>query len=356
MRKILIIEDNKDVRENTADILELSDYEVATAENGRVGIEKAMTFHPEVILCDIMMPFMDGYTVLEELNKRTETAGIPFIFLTAKSERSDLRKGMNLGADDYLTKPFEEHELLDAIQSRLKKKDFVRKEFSKNVQGINEFFKDASHYLNLETITRDYRPSTHKKKDFVYMEGDGAHFLYFIESGNVKTYKSTESGKEFITGIHRSGDFMGQLSLLNPNGTYLETAMVIEDAKVYGIPKTDFIHLLYGNKDVSHKFIAIISNNLMEVQDQLVNMAYSSVRQRVAQTLLNMYDKGTINDSPDEGMDISREDFAGMIGTATETAIRALSEFKEEGLITMGHARRIIILDKKELRHVADFR
>ncbi len=356
MKKILLIEDNKVVRENTADILELSDYEVTTAENGKVGIEKARNIHPDVILCDIMMPVMDGYSVLEELGKKTETAGIPFIFLTARSEKSDLRKGMNLGADDYLTKPFEEHELLDAIRSRLKKNDFLRKEFSKNVDGIHEFMQDASHYLNLETIARDYRPKSYAKKEFIFMEGDGAHAIYFVENGILKTYKSTESGKEFITGIHKTGDFMGQLSLLNPNGTYLETAMVIEDAEIYRIPKTDFIHLLYDNKEVSHKFIDIISNSLMEMQDQLVNMAYSSVRQRVAKALLNLYNKGIIKDSPDEGIDISREDFAGIIGTATETGIRTLSDFKEEGLIKMGVARRIIILDKEALQHIVDFR
>ena len=188
------------------------------------------------------------------------------------------------------------------------------------------------------------------------MEGEGAQTLYFVESGTAKTYKSTESGKELVTGIHKAGDFMGQLSLLNPQGTYLETAMVIEDAEVYRIPKTDFIHLLYDNKDISQKFMAIISNNLMEVQEQLVNMAYSSVRQRVAKALLNMYEKGIIKDSPDQGIDISREDFAGMIGTATETAIRTLSEFKEEGMITTAHARKILILNKKELRHVAGLR
>jgi len=356
MKKILLIEDNKDVRENTADILELSGYQVATAENGSVGVEKAPTFHPDIILCDIMMPVMDGYGVLEALSENTETASIPFIFLTAKTEKADFRKGMNLGADDYLTKPFEEHELLDAITSRLKKNDFLRKEFSKGMAGINEFIQDASRYLNLETISREYRSKSYDKKDFVYMENDPAHTLHFVESGTIKTYKSTETGKEFITGIHKAGDFMGQLSLLNANGTYLETAMVLEDAEVYGIPKKEFIHLLYDNKEVSQKFIDIISNNLIEVQDQLVGMAYSSVRQRVAKTLLDLHRKGIIKDTPNEGIDIPREDFAGIIGTATETAIRCLSDFKEEGLITMGRARRIIILDKEALQQVADFR
>jgi CRP-like cAMP-binding protein len=187
------------------------------------------------------------------------------------------------------------------------------------------------------------------------MEGDAAHTLFFIESGMVKTYKSIESGKELVTGINKAGDFMGQLSLINQRGTYLETAMVIEDAEIYHIPKSNFIHLLYDNKEVSHKFMDIISNNLAEIQEKLVSMAYASVRQRVANTLLQLYEKGIITDSPDEGIDIPREDFAGIIGTATETAIRALSEFKDEGLISMGRARRIVLLDKEALRHTADF-
>lgn len=354
MKKILLIEDNIDVRENTADILKLHNYDVVTAENGQIGIEKAKRYPPDLILCDIMMPVKDGYDVLEELSNAKETIGIPFIFLTAKSERTDFRKGMNLGADDYLTKPFEEHELIEAIETRVRKNDFLRKEFSRSIEGINAFIQEAHNYLNLEQIEKEYRPKSYDKKDFVFREGDGAHTLYFIERGAIKTYRSTESGKEFVTGIHKAGDFIGQLSLMSPKGVYLETAMAIDATEVYAIPKADFIHLVDDNREVSHKFMDIISNNLIEVQDQLVNMAYSTVRQRVAKALLSLYNKGIIKDSYYEGLDIPREDFAGMIGTATETAIRTLSEFREEGLITMGHARRIILLDKEELQNIAD--
>lgn len=121
MKKILLIEDNQFVRENTAEILELDNFDVITAENGKVGIEKALKHIPDIIICDIMMPELDGYGVFEGLNKNPKTASIPFIFLTAKSEKVEIRKGMNLGADDYLTKPFEEQELLDVIECRLKK-------------------------------------------------------------------------------------------------------------------------------------------------------------------------------------------------------------------------------------------
>ena len=143
MKKILVIEDNQDVRENTADILELEGYEVTTAENGKIGVELAIQLLPDVIICDIMMPELDGYEVLQELNKKAQTSSIPFIFLTAKTEKTDLRKGMNLGADDYLTKPFTEKELLEAIESRLKKYDFLKEEFSGSIEGVSQFMDAA---------------------------------------------------------------------------------------------------------------------------------------------------------------------------------------------------------------------
>src|ERR1035437_2825384 len=114
--RILVIEDNVEVRENISEILELSDYAVVTADNGKMGVETALKEHFDLIVCDIMMPQLDGYGVLHLLSKHKETRNIPFIFLTAKSEKADLRKGMEMGADDYLTKPFDGIELLNAIE------------------------------------------------------------------------------------------------------------------------------------------------------------------------------------------------------------------------------------------------
>ena len=127
MKKVLVIEDNQDVRENIADILELENYKVITAENGKIGVEKAFQNVPDIIICDIMMPELDGYDVFKHLSVNPKMASVPFVFLTAKAEKEDMRKGMNLGADDYIIKPFDEHELLDAIESRLKKHDFLKK-------------------------------------------------------------------------------------------------------------------------------------------------------------------------------------------------------------------------------------
>lgn len=354
MSKILLIEDNKDVRENTADILELENYHVITAENGKIGIQKALEHLPDIIICDIMMPELDGYGVFESLSVHPKTANIPFIFLTAKSEKDDIRKGMNLGVDDYLIKPFEEEDLLGAITCRIKKKEFLKKEFSKNILDVNAFFNEASVFLNLEDLSKNRRIIKYKNKVDIFTEGSAAHQLYFIQSGNVKTYRTTESGKEFVIALYGPGDFIGQLSLLTTAGTYAESASVIEDAEVLAIPKNDFTQLLYGNKEVSNKFFGLISNNIFELQQQLVDMAFATVRQRTAKALLELDKKGMMKDENHIGISIPREDFAGLIGTATETAIRMLTEFKNEGLIGVESNRRLVLLDKKKLKQVAD--
>lgn len=355
MKKILIIEDNEDVRENTAEILKLSNYSVNTAENGKIGIKKAKQWLPDVIICDIMMPEFDGYEVLQNLNKNSKTASIPFIFLTSKSDKTDVRKGMNLGADDYLTKPFSENELLEAIECRLKKHDFLKQQFAQTIEGVSQFIEAASNYLDLDHLSRDYSPQKYNKRDVLYREGNKANSLYYIKSGAVKTFKTTEKGKEFVTGLCSAGHFVGQLSLLSDHGSYIESAAILEDAELYEIPKSDFINLIHSNKDIANKFVSLISNNLVDVQEQMVNVAYATVRQRVAKALLDIHNKHILCNNEHYGISIAREDFAGLIGTATETAIRMLTEFKDQGFISIGNARKIIIEDKEALEDIALF-
>jgi len=149
MSNILLIEDNKEVRENTAEILELAGYVVTTAADGKKGVEAVNMSTPDLIICDIMMPVLDGYGVLHMLSKNENTANIPFIFLTAKAERSDMRKGMEMGADDYITKPFDKTELLKAVESRLKKTASLHKEYQKNLDGLSGFIGD---YAGADTM------------------------------------------------------------------------------------------------------------------------------------------------------------------------------------------------------------
>lgn len=121
MNKILVIEDEQTVRENILELLEAEDFNTISASNGLLGVQLAMQQLPDLIVCDVLMPELDGYGVLKMLRQDPLTAKIPFIFLTAKAAKVDFRQGIEMGADDYLTKPFTRAQLLDAIATRFKK-------------------------------------------------------------------------------------------------------------------------------------------------------------------------------------------------------------------------------------------
>src|SRR5471030_2651590 len=161
-KKVLIIEDNDDIRENVVEILELAGYQVYAAQNGKAGVDLAISSLPDIILCDIMMPELDGYGVLYMLNKSPEAAAIPFIFLTAKAERIDLRKGMEMGADDYLTKPFDDMELLNAIESRLKKKEIQQTFYSKSLDRLSTMLSKKGGLEELKKIIQERKSRAFK--------------------------------------------------------------------------------------------------------------------------------------------------------------------------------------------------
>jgi len=143
MKKILIIEDEPEMRRNLATVLRLEKYYAVTAESGQAGLELARKDPPDLILCDVMMPGLDGYGVLEALRQDIKLALVPFVFLTAKGEKDDLRSGMNLGADDYLTKPVPKTELLQAIEARLRRSE---------QQAKRQFRPDFSSHTPLLTL------------------------------------------------------------------------------------------------------------------------------------------------------------------------------------------------------------
>jgi two-component system, OmpR family, alkaline phosphatase synthesis response regulator PhoP len=148
MNKILIIEDTEEVRDNIQEILELEKFKTIVASNGRIGIDLAMKEYPDLIISDISMPKVDGYQVLATLRKHPETAIIPFIFLTAKSIQKDRRQGMELGANDYLTKPFTCDELLNAVRAQLERSAIVMKHYFNRHQEYHAFNKKIQNLQN----------------------------------------------------------------------------------------------------------------------------------------------------------------------------------------------------------------
>jgi len=284
-----------------------------------------------------MMPELDGYGVLHILNKKPETAGIPFIFLTAKTEKTDIRKGMNLGADDYLTKPFDDTDLLNAIEARMRKAAMQQQLYETTAEGLDTFISDARKVLNLNDLCKNKKIKAIKKKSELFSEGDVPLNIYFIKSGTIKVYKSHPDGKELITNIYNANEFLGFEPILNGDN-YQQSAVAMEDSEVIVIPKYDFTTLLQSHPDVSKSFISLLCKKVAEKEKQLLNLAYNSVRQRTAEALLK------VNDLKNkDNIHISRDDLAKVVGTATESVIRILSDFKDEGVIETDGGRVKII-------------
>lgn len=344
---ILLIEDNAEMAENISNILQLANYDVTTATNGRVGVNLAQKNHPDLILCDIMMPELDGYGVLHILNNDPVTASIPFIFLTAKADKGDFRAGMNLGADDYITKPFDGVDLLKVVEMRLKKKDLLKSSMAASGnENVSAFFNKTKELLEFQKLSENRPIRLFKRKEFIFMEGQLPNDLFYIEKGKVKTYKVNYDGKELITTMLHDGDFLGYVPLLEEK-PYYENAEVVEDARIKIIPKSDFLSLLYSSKDVARKFIKLLSNNLEEMEMRLLDIAYQSVRQRVAAALINLEEMG-LNKEEHELITISRRDIASMVGTATESLNRTLADFKDEGLVEINN-EGLRIMNKMKL-------
>ena len=346
MKTILLIEDNEFIRENTAELLELAGYAMLTAENGKIGVELALTTKPDLVICDIMMPVLDGYGVLQIFNQNPQLSGVPFIFLTAKTERTDMRRGMELGADDYLTKPFGETELLAAIAGRLHRFQHLKPEYDLKAEGLDEFLDDARGAGNLESLSLDRKVHTLRKKQDVYLEGDEPARVYFVKAGRVKTVKTTASGKELITGLYGPGEFFGYLPLLE-HTTHSDSAVAVDDSKLVYIPQDDFSRLLLRNPEVGQQFIRLLAGRVSEREQQLLAMAYSSIRRRVADTLLRLHEQA--GDAADAAIYLSRDDMAAVVGTASESLIRTLSEFKQDGLIELT-PKNIRVLQPEKLR------
>ncbi|MCC6273966.1 MAG: response regulator [Deltaproteobacteria bacterium] len=350
MKKILLIEDDAAVRGNTAEILELANYKVVAAENGKRGLQLIKEAKPDLVVCDVMMPELDGYGVLHILSKDPETAGIPFIFLSAKAEKGEIRKGMNLGADDYLTKPFEETELLNAVEARLKKREGLRREFSRDLEGLTRFLDEARGFRELENLSKQFPVAVYKKKETIYQEGDAPRYLFFLNRGKVKTLKLHDEGKEYVTGLYQKGDFFGYGPLLE-NANYSDSASAFEECEICKIPKEDFLSLVYRNRDVAAKFIKMLSGDVAERERQLLSFAYDSVRKRVAEVLVKLAEGLFRGGGKAARLSIHREDLAAMAGTASETVIRALSDFKQDGYIQI-EGRDILVVDPEGLREV----
>ena len=258
---------------------------------------------------------------------------------------------MELGADDYITKPFDGIELLKAIEIRLQKAEAVKKHFeSSHAENIDAFINDAGKLGRLQLTSDEREVYDYKKKQLLYAEGQRPKAVYYIKKGKVKVYKTNEEGKELITNIFATGDFLGYTYILEEMN-YKENAEILEDAEIMKIPKDDFVSLITNDTQIARQFIKIITHNVIEKEESLLNLAYSSLRRKVAFQLLHILEKFRNNDNNKNELRISRENLAQVAGIATESLIRTLSDFKAEKLIDI-QSGTIVILNENKLRNL----
>jgi CheY-like chemotaxis protein len=337
---LLVIEDNAEVRDNLEEILELYGYSVGTAANGLEGVKKAIDNPPDMILCDVMMPELDGYGVLNLLMGNERTAAIPFVFITAKTETEDIRRGMNLGADDYITKPFYKDELLQVIRTRLKKAGLRGGSPSGQMHLSDP--ERGNHHL-LKSFSEDGRRQAFGKGQSIVREGEYPHFVYRITSGRVHLCRSHEYGRDYIIAELGPGEIFGIPTVLE-QAPYHYTAKAAAEVVCELLPNTSLMKLINSDRTVTEALMHLMAGRVVEHSERLVLQAYDSVRRRTALVVCDLHEK-----YEGKSIEMSREELAQMVGATKESVIRSLSDFKKEGLVTTS-GKSIMVNDVEGLR------
>lgn len=346
-KKILIIDDDEGIRSNVVELLDLAGYETIDASDGRRGLELINQIKPDLILCDISMPILDGYGVLHAIQNNSDWSPVPFIFITASTKRNGFRTAMDSGADDYLSKPFSGDELIKLVNSHLIKFGKLKNMLNRNSGLKIEFDGDLSalvknnKFIEKQTLRKFY------KKDNIYHEGDKSEFLYYLLEGKVKVSKMNQWGKEFIVDLFNAGDYFGYQDLLTGD-EHRESAVALEDARIALISKLDYFDILYSNSDIAVSFMKTLTENLNLANEKLLGMAYDSARKKVAQALLFINKKYHLSGSPEISFPIQREVISSIAGLSPESVSRNLTDFNQEGLIKTD-GRTIKIVDIKKL-------
>lgn len=341
MRKILVIEDDPTLRENISELLDFSGYQVETAVDGIDGVQKAVEFLPDLIISDVMMPRMDGYSVLRNLRKNDDFKLTPFLFLTAKSERQDLRKGMGLGADDYLMKPFDDVELLDTVEFRLKKRDDLETLLKPQLLD-HRSKKDFNDLINHGIIIE------YLDQQIVIRAGEKPNYLFYIKEGLVNASKLNEEGKELIIDTHQTGEIFGYDTILSDD-TYDYSVLSTGKSEIVKIDKNEFLEHIEGNVQGCLEILKKLCSKVANHEDKLIALAYDSVKKRIVMELDLLF-----KDNDQLSTDISRSDLAHRVGTTPETLARTLSELKKNKIIELKD-QKISLIDSEQFNKVKNW-
>lgn len=347
---VLVIENDLETAEFVSKLLRLEGYNVRVELTGRSGLGIIDWLKPDLILCDICLPEIDGYGVLHILNKDPMTARIPFIFLAGAITVDDFRKGMNLGADDYICKPLDCVNLLSAIEARLKKYELIRNNFDGSQHRFLDRYDQEMRPKELSDLFEGGLRRHFSKKEYLFTVGDPQHFLYFIKDGEVKVSNLHESGKEMIYRIVGNQQLVGYESL-SIGTVHTEDAVALAATEVSLVKKEDFFQLLYGNRVIAKWLINSLSIDLIHVEKRLINLAYQSVREKVAAALVQVYEHQRLVLKESLLVSLSRKHLAAMVGIALESLNRTILDFKKEGVLEIT-PKGVQILELSELERI----
>ncbi|MBK7232018.1 MAG: response regulator [Saprospiraceae bacterium] len=343
--KILIIEDNDEMRENISEILALAGYEVFVAKDGILGIQEARTQLPHLILCDIMMPNLDGFGVLKIKSQDPLLKDIPLIFLTAKAEKEDFRKGMNLGAEDYLMKPFDDVDLLQIIETKLEKYERLSTNYKVKRLASLVRFNEFKNLPQVKELVADSAIKDFGKKSILWNHDEPISNYMWLENGIVKESLDTVGFKEIIIDFVHDRNFIDNSYLFKSH--YRSKCETVEACKIKFISKQQLESIIVQENMMQ----ALLEHSLSQYHDisrRLAVNSFGNVREKIAYHLLILHQT-----FKEQVIRLSREDLSSFCGMAKETLIRTLADFKEEKLIDTD-AKSIIILNMKGLENIID--
>ncbi len=340
MHTILLIEHDAALRHMLNEILGLAGYHVHTAASGMEGVQMINDAMPDLIICELALPDLPGLQILDLLRKSRHIDHVPFIVLTANDSRKEIRKVMGKGADDYLVKPFDHVDLLDTLATRLSKSTHHQ---TYQVANPTTLFDDATGRAVLKRLARNQELREFGSREMIFGKGEQARYMFLVRTGRVMAYRVNASGKHFVTDIYGPGDFFGVEALIF-DWDSRESAMALEKSSLYLIPREPFLEVLQSDRHFSALILTQLASNIKSREENMLSIAYDSVRKRIAKALIKLGDKAENGGS----FRIFREDLSNMVGTAKESVSRTLTEFRKEHLIDIDRGR-ITILSRDKL-------
>lgn len=342
MTRVLIIDSDAVFRSGIGEVLTLAGYQVVEAGCGKQGAALGLRKNPDLILCDFQLTDFDGFGLLHLFNNNENTRAIPFIFTSFSRNVDDIRRAMDLGADDYLIKPLSDTEILSAIDARLRKKQFCKEQF---VRMNDEQNVHSGNTARFDSLLDERKTRTFRRGQTLFYEGDPCNVVWVLLQGTVKTVKIADDGRELITAMFHQDDLIGINGLFSEE-CYNESAIAVTDARLTNIPRSQFENYVFRYPDVAQKTILMLSRQVRQQEEQLMQIAYQSVRKRISEAILRLCRS---NGGPN--IHITRVDLAALSGTAPETVSRILSDFRSEGLIHR-QGNELTVLGMKKLERV----